>query len=196
MNTKYIGLSGVARSGKDLFCKLLIEQLSERGFKAKRFALADALKAAIRGPLIDLSGIDILTCSPEEKEIARDYLVAVGKIKRFQTQGTYWTNIVSEQIALEENLDFAIITDIRYDFFEHDERYWIQDLNRGELVHISRFLPNGEKVQPPNKDEGENDPKLFATANFVVGWKTSEDLEYCNQVVDQYKSLLINGFVE
>ena len=39
-----VGVSGVARSGKNLFCDLIIEELAKQGYSAKQFALANALK--------------------------------------------------------------------------------------------------------------------------------------------------------
>ena len=44
MTKKYIGVSGVARSGKNLFCDIAIKQLSQKGVKAKQYALAYYLK--------------------------------------------------------------------------------------------------------------------------------------------------------
>ena len=39
-----VGVSGVARSGKNLFCDMLVDELSRQGYAGKQFALADALK--------------------------------------------------------------------------------------------------------------------------------------------------------
>ena len=39
-----VGVSGVARSGKNLFCDMVIEELNNRGYSGKQFALANALK--------------------------------------------------------------------------------------------------------------------------------------------------------
>ena len=39
-----VGVSGVARSGKNLFCDMVISELGKRGYSAKQFALANALK--------------------------------------------------------------------------------------------------------------------------------------------------------
>lgn len=183
-----IGLSGLARSGKDTFCELAIEHFKQKGLNAKRFALADRLKARVREDLKSLCGIDVLNCSPADKELVRDYLVAVGKIKRFQTQGRYWTQQVEEEIIRHSDLDIAIITDIRYDFFEKDEVYWVKEKMSGKLIHISRYVWNmGEKVfiKPPNKDEEENDPKVKDKADDAVQWGTTSETKILIGVMEK-----------
>lgn len=138
MSKRVIGITGLARAGKDTFCQLLIEELDKRGLNAKRFAFADALKNEIQEPLKSLSGIDIWNCTAQEKELVRDYLVAVGKIKRHQYQGKYWTTIVEKAIE-QSDVDVAIVTDARYDVFPEDEVWWVKDHMRGLLVHVSRY---------------------------------------------------------
>ena len=44
MKTVFVGISGVAGSGKDLFFKLLKNELDKKGIAAHRYSLADSLK--------------------------------------------------------------------------------------------------------------------------------------------------------
>ena len=62
-----IGISGIAGSGKDLFCKFLLKEI-----KGSRIALADPLKEETRGFILQKYGIDILNCGLEEKNKVRD----------------------------------------------------------------------------------------------------------------------------
>ena len=57
-----IGISGIAASGKDLFCRLLLKEI-----KGHRIALADQLKEEINPYIISKFGIDVLNCSTESK---------------------------------------------------------------------------------------------------------------------------------
>jgi hypothetical protein len=178
-----IGLCGVAKSGKDLFCNLLINNLSFHGFKAKRFALADRLKNDLK-PIFDKLNIDIWNCNANNKELVRDLMVAYGKAQRIKSEGKYWTRMLTTEIEADD-CDVAIVTDIRYDVYPQDELYWCKEKMGGVLVHISRFnLLEGVKtfIQPPNQDELANDPKLKAAADYCVEWHTGigDAMSYVN----------------
>ena len=83
MRKKYvIGLSGLAKSGKDLFYKILSRQI-----KIKRHALADELKFALRERILKEDDIDILDCSSDQKDIVRPKLVEYAKKVRFSSKG-------------------------------------------------------------------------------------------------------------
>ena len=97
-----IGISGIAASGKDLFCRLLLKEI-----EGHRIALADQLKEEINPYIISKFGIDILNCSTESKNKVRDLLVFYGSLKRFQTGGQYWTNIAQKKACLLYTSDAA-----------------------------------------------------------------------------------------
>ena len=63
-----IGLSGVARSGKDSFFNVAEEYFSSKDIKCKRLALADNLKQDLRQFVMNKFDIDIINMSPEEKD--------------------------------------------------------------------------------------------------------------------------------
>lgn len=182
MDNKVIGLSGFAGAGKDLF----FAELQKADPRFVRFALADELKRELNPFLKQMYGIDIFTCSRELKNKVRPILVEHGKIRRIDSKGTHWTNILKNQIqAFQVGSPDAIVcvTDIRYDFFENDEVSWIQKEMGGTLVHISRYemvnihtqdeIYQSRKFQEaPNRDEAENDPKVKAKADYRVEWPT------------------------
>lgn len=198
MINKIIGLSGLARSGKDTFFSLLSEKLLISGKKLTRFALADALKEEINPTLQKLYDINIFNCNSQEKELVRPMLVAHGKVKRNQSYGRHWINLLNNKIQEHLNNnphDFICVTDIRYDVFDNDEVGWIKNELKGTLVHISMFkYENGNKIfqEPPNADEAENDPKLIKKANYRVIWpkaiKTNGqmDFELLNTYVEEF----------
>lgn len=178
--SKVIGLSGFAGSGKDMF----YERLSKKIPNLKRFALADLLKEEIFHTLYELYKINIFSCSRESKEIVRPMLVAHGLIRRKYSDGTYWTKRLQKQIELyfSENPDgVACVTDIRYAVYHRDELYWIKNVMKGKLIHISQHTvienpintglnPIKVYLTPPNIEEQENDPKIQSESDYLIDW--------------------------
>jgi hypothetical protein len=172
-----LGLSGVARSGKDMLCKLASDILiEERNLIVQRYALADELKNDANPFLKEKCGIDIWDCTPEEKERARPFLVWFGGLKRKQTQGRYWVEKLGAIIEKDKMSDVIIITDIRYGEEDVDEVHWLREELKGSLIHISQFTnPHSslsERIyrQPPNDDEARNDPIMRKHADFRLEW--------------------------
>ena len=165
MPTGIIGLSGNARSGKDLLCELLSKQT-----KVVRLALADELKSDLKEFLISNFGIDPTNCSPSEKELVRPILVAYGAVKRKQTTGTYWTSKLTEK-ALEYSSDsLVVITDIRYAEYDQDELFWLKEVLGGHLTFIKKRFADGTYNPPANSDEEVNNKKLFKKADYIIEW--------------------------
>lgn len=172
-----IGISGVAGAGKDLFFSLLRRALSERGIDASRYALADELKNEIAPLLLNLYGIDINSCDREIKDLYRPLLVFHGKVRRRETEGRYWTDKVSYKIKSENVSGVSCITDIRYDFYEKDELFWLKNDMGGILIHISLFkMENGEKITKlgANDEETKFDPILKSKADYNIEWELSD----------------------
>jgi hypothetical protein len=170
----FIGISGVAGSGKDLFVKLLTEELGRRGMKAKRYSLADALKEELKDSLISRYGIDPTNCSREDKEKIRPELVSYAKERRKETQGRHWIEKLEQKILSEEKCDAYCISDIRHSEFENDEMQWIQKEKTGKLVHITKYFieDNAVRIQfPANQDEEINDPLLTEGADYLSSWQ-------------------------
>lgn len=180
---KIIGVSGVARSGKDSFSDCLVDELKSNGFTAERFALADELKKKMQDFLFREFSINILFSPPEQKELVRPLLVEFGKIKRKISNGRYWTSILEQNLKNKNgNLDFAIISDIRYKEYDFDEVDWIKSMG-GKLVHVSRTLKDGSLVPPPNSEEEKNDPLMQEHADYKINWITDETLNVVKENV-------------
>ena len=174
-----IGISGIAGSGKDLFCKFLLKEI-----KGSRIALADPLKEETRGFILQKYGIDILSCSLEEKNKVRDLLVFYGGIKRYESKGTYWTD--KAQKKADNCKHVPIVTDIRYAEYQNDEIHWLKAKNKGTLIHLRKYCevetfgPQVKRVyfDPPNEDEKRNDPKIRAKADYCIEWPHIENANY------------------
>lgn len=168
-----VGLGGVAKSGKDTLCKMLIESFARKGVKAKRRALADPLKEQVRDSIIEKYGIDVLNCTPSEKETIRPELVAYGKKMRIESQGTHWTSLLDE-LSQEDGEDFIIVPDVRYSFYDNDEVQWVKN-SGGFIIHVSRYYyedNDAKMVLPPNEDEEKNDPLVKHASKFQICWPT------------------------
>lgn len=203
MKRKVIGLSGVARSGKDSFCDLAIEILREKyGVVATRYALADELKNDIDQFLIDKVGISAWTTDKKEKDIIRPMLVEYGRIQREKTEAQYWTSKLHKQISIDKVSDVIFVTDIRYAIYEKDEVFWLKNTMEGDLIHISQYSMNefNEKVfiSPPNMDETHNDPILQKLATHKFQWETKKigdepDWEFMKTEVTTFLEYIVGG---
>lgn len=173
-----IGISGVATAGKDTLYKILEKKLSLKGIKTKRIALADQLKHDLYPFIKQHIGIDILNASPEDKKIVRGLMVVYGKIKRSQTQGKHWTSIAQNEIneCIKNNI-LPIITDIRYSEYVEDELFWLKNVNKGFLIHVTRINDDGSILPPANNEERVNNPILKRSADFKLKWRTRPSFE-------------------
>lgn len=195
----FIGISGLAGSGKDLFLKLFSEDMKKIGLSCRRYALADSLKAEINPLLVSLYNIDILTCSRKDKEIVRPMLVSHGKIKRIQTNGRHWIEKLDKEIDKGPRSDFVCVTDIRYDEYIKDELNWVKKERNGILLHISKYYKKGKEkifLEPPNKEEAENDPKIQKKADYKICWPHGEeefDKALSTEVFNFTKWFFLNG---
>ena len=181
MITNVIGISGVARAGKNTFANILKHKLKEAGMSIEEFAFADALKQDCYDFCQEKLGISSFTQVPAEKLVIRPLLVWYGDAKRKQTNGRYWVDIIDRKVRAS-TADFCLVTDVRYDFYPRDEINWVKDDCCGIVVHVSRRLWNKdgvlgwEFVPPANDHERENDPKVKAKADFVIEWNNVDGL--------------------
>lgn len=215
MNNKQIviGVGGVARAGKNLFCDLLVKQLKQQyNLHAQHFALAYELKMDCRQFIWDKFNIDVFTENTDEKKIFRDMLVWYGDAKRKQSNGRYWIDKLNNRIGKEfawgtPPIDVAIISDIRYDFYENDEVDYIRKEKNGPFIHISKYTygfptdgrvvkvggqtVNNTKIftDPANSHEALNDPKLQKKADYLLQWEdigVGKNLAYAELLDNQY----------
>lgn len=183
-----IGISGYARSGKDLFATVAENILKERGLKVKKFALAYELKNDLKNLIKTKIGVDVFTEKTEEKNIIRPLLVSYGDVMRKVSEGRYWTRKLEEKIS-KHKIDVAIITDIRYDYYQEDEVTWLRNKQCGKLIHITKFkmapAPSKRRISTskpvkiydaaPNDHELFNNPKLKAKADYAFEWEDYSD---------------------
>ena len=170
-----IGLTGVARCGKDTFYAILKKYLKEKNIESKRIALADALKKELEDFVEKKFKINLNTCEGPDKELIRPLMVAYGKCRRVQTEGKYWTSLIDQEIKnLKEKNIVPIVTDVRYIEYKDDEYSWIKN-HDGILIHLSRKLNDGSLVPPANIEEKSNDNKLKAVADYCISWETCQD---------------------
>lgn len=180
-----IGITGVARSGKDTFYLILKKFLEERKIKSERIALADDLKKEL-GPFVkEKFNIDLSKCDGSDKELVRPLMVSYGKCRRIQTEGKYWTSLVNIKVKeLIKQKIVPIITDIRYIEYKEDEYSWLKS-HEGILIHISRKLDDGSLVPPANIEEKSNDNKLKAVADFSICWDTCQDTNFLYELMQK-----------
>jgi hypothetical protein len=175
MSVLYIGIAGVARSGKDSLA-LEIENLI-RSYKGKtiyRTSLAQPLKEDCKNFINQYLGLNVFTDNNEEKATFREFLVWYGKVKRQQTEGKYWTNLLDERVKKYQP-DVCIIPDVRYQQYEQDEVSWLKAKENNILIHLQRIATNGEIVPPANMDESINDSIIQNSADYKIVWPTFTD---------------------
>ena len=188
-NCKIIGLSGVASSGKDCFYKLLESKLKKAHLEIARYAIADRLKEELRNFAGWYYELDLMTCTPEQKEDMRPLMVFHGNYMRKITDGKYWVDFLKREIERKNFEGVVCITDIRYDEYNPDEVDWLKNELGGTLVHISRYKrlkltkaieqisgPDVAEIksyiQPANDHEAANDPKIKEKADYNLEWET------------------------
>lgn len=185
---KIIGVSGFARSGKDLFTKIAQNILSDQGIKSEKYALAFELKSDLKNLIKEKVGIDVFTENTSEKNIIRPLLVAYGDVMRKTSEGKYWTQKIEKRIS-NSKADVVFITDIRYDFYPEDECTWLQIKMSGKLIHITKFkhgpVPQGNRFSKnkivkiydaaPNDHELINNPKVKSKADYAFEWEDYSD---------------------
>lgn len=196
MENKMIGLTGVARSGKDTFYSILKRYLEEKNIKSQRIALADNLKKELGDFTKDKFKIDLNKCDGKDKELIRPLMVAYGKCRRVQTEGKYWTSLVESDLKILKKENYIpIITDIRYIEYKDDEYSWLKS-NNGILIHISRKLDDGTFVPPANIEEKSNDNKLKAVADYSLCWETCQDVNFLYELMQKHLKNIYEKYIE
>ena len=182
-----VGISGVARSGKNLLCELLMQNLYLEGYTSKPFALAADLKNDCDEFLYKKCDLNVWTDLTEDKTQFREFLVWYGSLKRKQTDGRYWIDKLDRRISTYEG-DVAIVTDVRYDHYDKDEVYWIKEEKQGLLIHLKRFKRDDTNfvhyTKPANDHESLNDRSLYEKADINITWETVKDPRKNDVIID------------
>lgn len=184
MSTFYIGIGGVARSGKDSFARSLKKVLKDRHPNSSILieSLATPLKLDCQSFIKERLNLDVFTNDSLEKSLFREMLVWYGKVKRQQSQGAYWTNLLDQKV-LKANPDFCIIPDIRYQQYEKDEVAWLRSKTKNYFIHLQRRLPSGEFHPPANMDEKINDNIIRNFANKSLIIETYPEEIFTNEIL-------------
>lgn len=208
-----IGISGLARSGKDLFTSVAIDILkTEHNITAERHALAYELKNDLHDLVKLKVGIDTFTEDTKSKTVIRPLLVAYGDVMRKTSEGKYWTQKVEQRIATSK-ADVIFVTDIRYDLYPEDECNWVQRKMMGKLIHITKYQmtapPPGRRISSkkpikiydiaPNEHELFNNPKVKKRADYTFEWQdvsnkcsSQEELTHNDYIRDMVRVALVS----
>lgn len=162
---KLIGIAGVARCGKDSLYKALY--VLNHSFI--RHSFADKVKEDVRPVISRMYNIDILNCSPEEKEKCREIMVNYANIRR-EEDASHWIKEIEPKVlsSISSNL-IPVLTDVRYE----NEVKWIQSLG-GKVFHLTKFSGAGEDktIHPPaNSVEARHDPLARTASDFQIEWE-------------------------
>jgi len=172
---KNIGISGVAGSGKNTLAEIIIKFLERMDIPCQELSIANNLKKELSTISKELYGIDSYSCTREEKDVIRPFLVAHGEIKRRLSEGKHWTNLLSRDLDSEK---VNIITDVRYSEYKDDEIDWLKNDANGVLIHLSRYVKNNEKriyIKAMNPSEKRNDPCMREKSDFALSWGTYDE---------------------
>lgn len=183
-----IGLSGIARSGKDTVGNYLVEH---HGFK--KLAFADRMRemAYAIDPMIDCDvtpagGYIPLYFTDLVKHVGYDKSKDNPQVRRFlQRLGTeagrnvwgddFWTNVVRDKIIHDGRFDRWVITDTRF----RNEAECVKDM-QGFVVRIERT-----GIEAPNAHISERD---LAEWNFDYFLKNDGSLDALYHAVDEMMS--------
>ena len=198
-----LGITGVAGAGKDTFFSIL-KKVARASYEVKRFSLADKLKEECKEYCINKYGIDPTNCSIEEKNKIRNTLVSHAKRKRQETDGRYWISRIEKEIKeFDSPKTIAVITDIRYCDYQHDELFWLKNELNGKLLYIGRYEVNEDNfkifLKGANEEELRNDPHLYMNSDYKIQWRTvseelNESLEnHVKNFLQQYEKQIDNN---
>jgi hypothetical protein len=194
----FIGISGVARSGKNLCADLLIKQLrTQYNVEVSQYALADALKLECKEFIQTNLELDVFTSNTKLKAIFRPMLVWLAAAKK-QIYGQYWIKKMEKKIAEDTTSDVIIITDIRHTETDDSDMQWLKNTLGGSLIHVTKYeiLPDGSEIEQPYPNDAEklNDPVLKQNADYLLRWVDirKSDPPYQGDVMDsEYLNALI-----
>lgn len=183
---KLIGICGYAQSGKDTLCNGMIRVLDKNKIKAIRVSIADIIRDRISDFIKKEFDIDVCNTTPFQKNKIRPLLVEYGLIRRKESEGKFFTEILDKKIKkFKGKYDVVIITDIRYAEYEEDELFWLKSKHNGKLVHIDRIVDHDQNnspmfLTPPNEQEEKNIPLLKEKADYKLVWNTMGDMTNSN----------------
>jgi uridine kinase len=167
---KIIGISGVARSGKDTLGAQICTILRERNIKCRTTSFANALKQECNEFLTKTIGISAFTQDDEEKKIIRPLLVTWGTHVRRKLDENVWVKSVENTLSDDE---VVIICDVRFP----NELDWVKKIG-GYSIYVERQDSDGNLIRPANQDEKENTVPLKSLCSTSITWPTISDEQW------------------
>lgn len=148
--------------GKDT----LVTHLRALDPRFKRYAFADPLKRDLAPFLLAHFGIDIWTCTPEEKEVIRPILIAYGMCQRARDPD-YWV----KRTLVDINKDITstcfngdlipVVTDVR---FPNEVNILRRELG-ATIIHVTR-----DGAPEPTDEEQKHYAGLIPMADLTFHW--------------------------
>ena len=159
-----IGLCGHGRSGKDTFCEIAKNFLSQKKVAAARVAFADELKKDLDPLCRHHIGCSAFTEDTTQKDLIRPLLVAYGTDVIRRMDENWWIDRLEKKLPLYfEQQILPIVTDVRYP----NEMEWVQKQHNGVCVYITR-----KGIGPANSEEKKNNSILKKKADYRIMWPT------------------------
>lgn len=182
--TLFIGLTGLAGSGKDTACAEIKNILSDKGISVYSFALADPLKQAAS----ILFGVDVNHFYADKQQMCeqwgityRTMLQQLGtEFAREMIDSDFWTkraDLVYNDL-LDINPDVVLCTDVRF----NNEARWVTG-RKGYMVEIQRGISLLDGAENQHASEAGIDPDHVSC--FVDNNATIEDMNTQLRVVLQ-----------
>ena len=160
-----IGVSGLARAGKDTMAQCL-KKIVERELKCKVeiVHLADELKSDLDKLISTKLNCLVFTEDNQEKELIRPILVSYGEAMKKKHGKDVWLRKLNNKMQEKSKLEkiFYIVSDVRFDF---EADFIKEDLN-GCVIHISKINNDIE----PNDTEKLNDPLVRKKSDIKHSW--------------------------
>ena len=159
-----IGLCGHGRSGKDTFCEIAKNFLSQKKVAAARVAFADELKRDLDPLCRHHIGCSAFTEDTTQKDLIRPLLVAYGTDVIRRMDENWWIDRLEKKLPLYFGQQILpIVTDVRYP----NEMDWVQKQHNGVCVYITR-----KGIGPANSEEKKNNSILKKKADYRIMWPT------------------------
>lgn len=192
MKKTIIGIAGFARSGKDTLAKSIKLLLEEEGAKVGLFSFAKALKTDIDPFCVEKFNISAFCEESESKSKIRPILIAYGNCQRNITSGSYWIERLKPEIDffLNSGGDYALVTDLRFKEFKHDEYDFFRNFDRNFIITVSLFDGSGKLNQAAHESEQKNFPFLLSHSDYNLEWSKSDDKAYINNKANECIKLI------
>lgn len=173
-----IGISGLARCGKDTLAKHLSQKLERCKLPFLHCSFAHAVKKDLDSFTTEKLNISAFTEDSREKDIIRPLLVAYATDVCRKLDKDFWIKKIEKNVKTSMNNKIVVlISDVRYE----NEVRWIKN-NGGFVIYVKRM---GNK--PANFEEKANDPIVKKLADFKINWRSfgENEKEICQYHINR-----------